>query len=659
MTSLHSEDITETKLKALTAHLHALITSIEDIVFEVDGNMVFRNVWVHDESMLFMPKEQFIGKTIEEVMGPLAPSFMEPIRDVIKTGEPREAVYKHIDPSTNQWFKVKIKQVFKASELSDLTMVVTIQDITYQVLSDLLLQETKKKLELNRQLLEVSQSLSRTAGWEFNLTTGEIFWTKQAYIMFEQNENFIPTFESIRAFIHEEDRERIAAITHEAVTTETGFDTELRIITPSGKMIWIRSMGSPVFTDGEAVSIRGAFMDITQHKENELELTNARIEAERASKAKSDFLSIMSHEIRTPLNGIIGIANLLKLNHSEDQKEYISNLIFSGDHLMQLINDILDLTKMENDKLELAYSELDLRQLVKNIKNQFQNLAETKKIQLNETIDDRLPGAVFADSVRLGQILNNLISNAIKFTDEGEVRMSITLVSNKKGQAKIRFSVKDSGIGISKEAQESVFESFKQVQHSTQRKHFGTGLGLAITKRLVELHDSEIFLNSEPGVGSEFYFEVSFRTSENQEIRTEQRTSMALPDYGRKLSGLKVLLVEDNLINVIVAKKQLEYFGVQPDSVNSGKDAVAILKENTYHVALVDLHMPEMDGYELATIIRKEYPEIHIIVFTADIMAEVKAKLAEMGIYDIINKPFVPQKMYEMLSGIAVRKGVV
>lgn len=656
MTSLQHENITEAKLKAITAHLHALITSMDDIVFEVDNQMVFRNVWVHDESMLFMPKEQFIGKAIDEVMGPLASTFTEPAKEAIQANEPREITYKHIDPTVNQWFRLKIKPVIKASD--DVTMVMTIQDITYQVLSDLLLQETRKKLELNRQLLEVSQSLSNTAGWEFSMATGEIFWTRQAYLMFEQQENFVPTFESIFAFIHEEDKERIAAITHEAVATKSGFDTELRIVTPSGKMLWIRSMGSPVFVQGEVTAIRGAFMDITRHKENEEELISARIEAERASKAKSDFLSIMSHEIRTPLNGIIGIANLLKMNHTEEQKEYVSNLIFSGDHLMQLINDILDLSKMENDKLELAYAEVDLRQLVKNIKNQFQNLAESKNIHLNENIDELLPVTILADAVRLGQILNNLISNAIKFTDEGEVAISIGLVSRKKGKARIRFSVKDSGIGISKEAQESVFESFKQVQHTTQRKHFGTGLGLAITKRLVELHDSEIFLSSEPGTGSEFYFEAWFRTTGNPEVRTEQQSPVSPADYGKKLSALKVLLVEDNLVNVIVAKKQLEYFGVNADSVNSGKEAMAILQKNNYHVALVDLHMPEMDGYELASIIRRDYPDMHIIIFTADIMAEVKDKLAAMGIYDIINKPFVPQKMYEMLSEVAERMGV-
>lgn len=524
-------------IQDIAAHLQSLITATDDIIFEIDGNQVFKNVWVQDEGILFMPKEAFLGKKIGDVMGPLAAVLTTLVSEVVATGEPRELVYKHFDPNINQWYKVRMRPVRKADDLDDYIMVLCIQDITQQRLAEIVLQETKERLELSNQLL-----------------------------------------------------------------------------------------------------------------------TDARNEAEKASQAKSDFLSVMSHEIRTPLNGIIGITNILKLNHSTEQKEYVDNLVFSANHLMQLINDILDLSKIDSDELELLLTDVNLTELVVNIKNQFNAMAEAKGIKLRTIINKDVPYRIVADPTRLGQILNNLISNAIKFTDEGEVVLQIGLVSKSESKATIHFSVKDTGMGIPEELQETVFESFKQVQQSHHSGHAGTGLGLAITQKLAQLHNSHIHLQSAAGKGSEFYFDIAFELSKDQ---NELRQPNTFAHYKGRLSGLRMMLVEDNPINIMVARKQLEYFSVSLDCAKDGIEAQELLRHNEYDIALLDLHMPGIDGYTLAQIIRKEYPGIHIVIFTADIMLDVREKFARIDIHDMLSKPFSPEKMFDVLYKVGKSRGLI
>ncbi|WP_215239154.1 hybrid sensor histidine kinase/response regulator [Dyadobacter helix] len=633
----------------LTAHLQSLIASLDDIVFEIDGTHSFKNVWVDDETKLFMPKNDFLGKKIRDVAGPLADLVTGLINKAIETGEMTEIVYKHFDSSIDQWFRARIKPVIKAPDPKEYVLVLSIQDVTRQRHAELILQETKESLELSNQLLDVSQKLSQTVGWEYNMLTGEIFWTKQVYLLFDEQEGFQPTLDNLRPLIEPDGWN----LMKEAIDQKHGYDIEIRVQTSRGAKKWVRAIGEPVLRRGELVTMRGALMDITLNKENEIKIIEAKNAAEGASKAKSDFLSIMSHEIRTPLNGIIGIANLLKLNHTVDQNEYVSNLIFCADHLLELINDILDLNKMENDKLELIVAEVNLAQLIRNIKNQFKSLAEAKGIRIVSLIDDDIPTNIIADPIRLGQILNNLVSNAIKFTEKGEVALIVKLVALKYKKATINFKVKDTGMGIPEELHETIFESFKQVQQSAYRKHSGTGLGLAITQKLAALHHSRIALHSEPGVGTEFYFDITFDIAENQKKLSSLSISPVMASFENKLNGLRILLVEDNPINVLVARKQLEYFGVSLDYAYSGKEGLALLEQNQYHVALLDLHIPEIDGYALAEIIRKKYSDVHIIIFTADIMQDVKIRLSKMQVYDILSKPFAPDKMFEMLLKVA------
>ncbi|MFA4868567.1 MAG: ATP-binding protein [Pedobacter sp.] len=569
-------------------------------------------------------------------------------------------VYRIHHPSEGiRWLKVNAKFIFDDQGVISY-YIGFLEDITDRTLRELAFQEVKLSLERSNLILDVSQELSTTGGWEFNLLTGEVFWTKQVYeINGVDEQNFVPTFEGVLSRYEEGYAQMMEAQIKDAIEKQIPYDLELRLFTPAGVRKWVRAIGIPVVVDNKVVVLRGAITDITRKKEIELELLRAKDIAEHSAKAKTDFLSVMSHEIRTPLNGIIGIANLLKLKHTMDQEEYVRSLIFSADHLLQLINDILDLTKIESDKLELVLAEVNIFELVRNIKNQFKSLAEAKGIMVKSFIDDDIPQRLIADPVRLGQILNNLISNAIKFTESGEITITLRLVALTGNKASVHFSVKDTGMGIPQELHETVFESFKQVQQDVHRKHTGTGLGLAITQKLVELHDGQILLKSIAGEGAEFYFELNFDLANDENSPGTFRPGPEITSYQSRLKGLRILFVEDNPINVLVAKKQLEYFGSVPDCAYSGKEALAMLEDNHYDVALLDLHMPEIDGYALADLIQQQYPEIHIVIFTADIMTEVKLKLAKMHIFDILNKPFSPERMFEVLFNVAKNRGIL
>jgi len=391
---------------------------------------------------------------------------------------------------------------------------------------------------------------------------------------------------------------------------------------------------------------------IEKAKELENQLIESKELAERAAMTKSQFLSTMSHEIRTPMNAVIGFTHLLmQLDPRPEQIEYLKLLKFSAENLLVLINDILDFSKIEAGKIEFEEADFSIKELVSNIRLALLQKANEKNIQLKLMMDQDLPDAVKGDPVRLGQILTNLISNAVKFTQKGKVTVTASLNSKTKDYTLIDFEVEDTGIGIDTDLQAHVFESFAQAAADTTRKFGGTGLGLTITKRLLELMGSEINLRSELGKGSTFYFSLKVK---NSSAKFSSNATDQLRFETQSLKGVKVLIVEDNQINVILAKQYMKLWDVECDVAENGEIAFQLVQTNNYDMILMDLQMPVMDGYQTTIAIRElpgdKYKNLPIIALTASAMLDIKDQAFVVGMNDYVSKPFNPGELHKKIA---------
>lgn len=378
-------------------------------------------------------------------------------------------------------------------------------------------------------------------------------------------------------------------------------------------------------------------------------LKKARKEAEQGLLAKSEFLSTMSHEIRTPLNSVIGISHLLlKNNPRKDQEAQLEVLLFSANNLLAIVNDILDYSKIEAGKISFEYIETDIVSILSNVLKGMQNRAQDKGLLLKLNIDKNLQCHVLTDPTRLTQVITNLLHNAIKFTHEGYVEAKLEVTEETEKAITLKLLIKDTGIGISKDKQKLIFERFTQADSSTCRGYGGTGLGLAICKKILELQGSELQLSSEPGKGSVFYFtqtfEKCFKTNEQRDSENH------LPREDQKpLLGYDILLVEDNPMNVMVARAFLQRWGAFVDVAQNGQEALEKLDIPRHKLILIDIHMPVMDGYTAARKMRAKGVTIPIIALTADLAKETKEEVERNGMNDVVVKPFVPDDFYKQI----------
>jgi PAS domain S-box-containing protein len=379
-------------------------------------------------------------------------------------------------------------------------------------------------------------------------------------------------------------------------------------------------------------------------------LIHERQKAEEAAQSKQQFMSTMSHEIRTPLNEVIGITNLLlQGNPRDDQMDFINTLKFSGNHLLTLVNDVLDYNKMESGKIVFEQMQFNLGNFLGEIMRAYSFRSRAKNLDFDIVKQGILPGEVIGDSVRLNQILSNLLSNALKFTNTGGIRVFIRELVRTPGQSTIEFAVADTGIGIPKDKQEMIFESFTQASPDTTRHFGGTGLGLAICKKLIELQGGKIELDSEPGKGSTFRFALTFTIPEKGTIQK----ITDVPENYSGLEGKKILVAEDNKVNFFVANKFLTNWGVQVTHAENGQIALDILKKEEFDLILMDLHMPVLDGIEATRIIRNSSDDklrnIPIVALTAAIMSESHDKIENLNINDYVLKPFKPHDLFDRI----------
>lgn len=369
--------------------------------------------------------------------------------------------------------------------------------------------------------------------------------------------------------------------------------------------------------------------------------------AEKAAKVKSEFLSVMSHEIRTPMNSVIGITNLLLLDDPKiEQLENLNMLKSSSENLLVLINDILDYNKLDSGRIVFEEKDIDLRSLLRHNLKAFSTKVKDKGITLDMDVDQGVPEFVVSDPTRLNQVLTNLVSNAVKFTPTGGVKVNVELLKDYGEEVDVYFEIKDTGIGIPKESQELIFESFTQASTSTTRKFGGTGLGLAISKGIIEKFGSTINLKSIEGEGTSFYFTLKFRKGKHVERLTP---GVPATKAMKLVKGLSVLVAEDNEFNKTILKKFLKSWDVEFKFANNGKEAVKLASEEKFDGVLMDLQMPVMDGYDAAELIKKKHPELKIIALTASALSEVQEKVVKSGMNGYVTKPFTPNELLESL----------
>ena len=394
----------------------------------------------------------------------------------------------------------------------------------------------------------------------------------------------------------------------------------------------------------------GALRDISEYKQLQEELIMAKEMAEKSSLAKSQFLSTMSHEIRTPMNAVIGASNLLLEDENRpEQRENLQLLKSAGSNLMRLINNVLDFSKIELDKVEFEQVPVDIKQLIVEAINTHTLEANKKNITI-EYIAPNFTHVYILDPIRFIQIMNNFISNAVKFTNDGGVKVSVNIEAEYTDYDVIRITVTDTGIGISDQRKDKIFDSFSQENIDTTRRYGGSGLGLAITRRIIQKFNSHIELTSEKGKGSSFSFVLTLK----KQLR-EIQDVLKLDVSNISLEGMRILLVEDNQMNILIMKKFLTRWNLVCEECENGKDALHKIKEYKYDLILMDLHMPNMDGFETAKAIRMVNKHTPIFALTADAFAETRIKALACGMNDFISKPFEPEMLLSKIIKVKLQ----
>jgi len=492
----------------------------------------------------------------------------------------------------------------------------------------------EEKLRLNEQRLKLATQAGRVGTWDYDVAGRKLFWNDVMFTMKNVDPaTFHPTLEGGEALIHPDDRPRVSTEFARCLASrETQYQIENRVLLPDGEILHTRTTAEIQRDEnGAAVRCVGIEIDVTAEK-------RAIEAALAADRAKSEFLAMMSHEIRTPMNGVLGYTALLKETPlARDQREYVTTIESSGQHLLLLINDILDLSKIESGRIKIHASAFALRSFLEELFTLLRPRALERHLDYRLEIDPDVPEGILTDRTRLGQILTNILGNAVKFTETGSVSMHVHAAPDRSGESWTWFfEVRDTGCGINPRLREQIFEPFIQADLSATRRHGGTGLGLAISRRLARLLHGDILVSDNPdGPGSRFVARISAPISAVQESSSQPSD---LPD-GR-FQGKKVLIVDDDPTGRKLCRLQLAKLGFDTTTAENGVEAVSLCEKQKFDVILMDVQMPGMDGFSATQAIRRmEKTRTPIIALTANAMPEDREKSLESGMDDYVTKP--------------------
>ena len=596
------------------------------------------------------------GKSLFEVLPEIENKNINTLLDnVYTTGIPFQG-YEFLVPLKRKgkledvYFNFVNQPYMEADEtISGITIIAS--EVTLEVNAKKRIEESEERF---RQLADlVPQKISNADA------AGRVFYFNQNWVTYSGLSMEELMGNGWSKIIHPDEVEEITKQWQHSLETGNDFDVELQLLNKEGEYKWHLSHVSAVKDDnGKIIKWIGTATEIQDQVEqrNALEKAKKMAElktqiAEDAVKAKQQFLSNMSHEIRTPMNAIVGFTNVvLKTKLDESQKEYINAIKISGDALIILINDILDLAKVDAGKMTFEQIPFNLSTSISSMLQLFELKINEKNLQLIKEYDDTIPQILIGDSMRLRQIILNLVSNAIKFTTQGKITLNVRILKENIKNITIKFTLTDTGIGIHEDRLEQIFHNFEQEHKAIRNSYGGTGLGLAIVKQLVELQGGTIDVKSELGKGSTFSFILSFQKTDNMIETNEKFNKVIQTDIESDMKNVKVLVAEDVALNQLLIKLIILEFGFEIDIVANGQLAVEKLQNNHYDIILMDLQMPEMDGFEATTYIRNTLKSpIPIIALTADVTTVDVERCQAVGMNDYISKPIDEKLLYSKI----------
>jgi PAS domain S-box-containing protein len=673
------QDITErkdieNKLLESEEKFRSIIENANDGIYlrDLDGVITFAN-------------EKFAsihGYSLKEVIGRKSWEFLHPedltkIKDTgefdkVQSGEFTEGEERGLTKD-GEVIYLDIRTAPFMLDLNIIGVFGIIRDITKR-------KQNEEKIRESEERFKSIANLLPQPIWETNLNGYYTYTNRAGHKQFGYTKADISKGVFVTDLIAPEDRERAMTSFKKSYKEKNFKVRQFNCIKKDGSRFPALIYYDSILKEGSSIGIRGITVDITDLKQIQDELivsqenltvqnkkyetlneelisinerlTKAKESAESAEKAQADFLSTMSHEIRTPMNAVVGLTNILLTENPQDyQLSNLKTLEFSSQNLLNIINDILNFNKLESGNVILENIDFSIKEVLHGIFYAMKPLADEKNIDLSINIDESIPVNLVGDSTRLMQIINNLVSNCIKFTTKGGVVVHVSKEKEKGNEIWTHFEISDTGIGIAKENMSKIFDAFKQAKNSTSRLYGGTGLGLPIVKKLLELQKSRIKVKSEIDVGSTFSFTIKYRKGEGLDKAAEPLFLVAEDD---SLNNVEILLVEDNKINQLVARQFLDRWGCVYEIADNGEIALEKLKERTYQVILMDLQMPVLDGYQTTKKIRsskdKKISGLPIIALSASALMEIKEKAKKIGMDGFVTKPFVPVQLFNTIK---------